>query len=321
LPSATDYRMSAGLWHALIQYVSQDLPADGWQKPIDVTELQVCSPSGMLPTNDCPTITTDVFIYGNEPTQADTLYQKVKVNKETGLLATVFTARDQIEENVYLNVPASVRTWAINAGLPVIPQGYDAIPMAAQNPLVQISSPALFSAVSGKVVITGTANIDSFESFTVQVGQGINPETWQQIGDTQSKPVTDGTLAAWDTTGLDGLYAIRLTVLSTNNEISTAVIQVTVDNQPPAIQFGYPTADAQVTPINGAVTLTASVTDTVAVARVEWWMDGKKIADQTIAPYSVVWSSTPGKHKLQLKAWDSAGNEISSDVIQFEVLK
>jgi membrane peptidoglycan carboxypeptidase len=320
-PAAVDYRMSAGLWHALIQYASLDLPADDWEKPLDVTEMQVCSPSGMLPTNNCPNITTDVFIFGNEPTQADTLYQKAKVNRETGLLATVYTPQDMIEENVYLNVPPAIRTWAINAGFSVLPQGYDAIPMTAANPLVQITSPVIFSSVKGKVTITGTANIDSFASYTIQVGRGINPDTWEQIGDTQTKPVVDGTLAIWDTSGLDGLYAIRLTVLSKNNEISTAVLQVTVDNVAPVIQISYPAADGQVTAINGAITLTASISDTVGVARVEWWLDGKLISEQTDAPYIVLWNSTPGKHKLQVKAWDKARNEADSETIQFEVVK
>lgn len=320
-PAAVDYRMSAGLWHALIQYTSLDLPADDWEKPLDVTEMQICSPSGMLPTADCPIITSDVFIYGNEPTQADTLYQKAKVNRETGLLATVYTPQDMIEENVFLNVPSNIRNWAINAGYAVLPQGYDAIPMTAANPLVQISSPVIFSSVKGKVTITGTANIDSFASYTIQVGQGIYPDTWQQIGETGTKPVVDGRLAIWDTNGLEGLYAIRLTVVSTNNEVSTSVIQVTVDNSAPVIQITYPAAAGEVIAINGAVTLTATISDTVGVARVEWWIDGKLISEQTDAPYIVSWSSTPGKHKLQVKVWDKAGNEADSEIIQFEVLK
>lgn len=316
-----DYQMSAGLWHALIQYTSLDLPADDWTKPLDVTEIQVCSPSGMLPTNDCPLITSDVFIFGNEPTQADTLYQKAKVNRETGLLATVYTPPDMIEENIYLNVPAEIRNWAINAGYAVLPQGYDAIPMTASNPLVQITSPVIFSPVKGKVIITGTANIDSFASYTVQVGQGINPDTWQQIGITGTKPVINGTLATWDTSGLEGLYAIRLTVVSKDNEVSTSVIQVTVDNVAPAIQITYPSAGGKVLAINGAVTLTVNISDMVGVARVEWWLDGKLISEQTDAPFIVLWNSTPGKHKLQVKAWDKAGNEAVSEIIQFEVTK
>mgnify|MGYP000980219906 CR=1 FL=1 len=317
----TDYRMSAGLWHALMMYSSKDLPADGWTKPIDVSEMQVCSPSGMLPTSDCPNVTTDVFIYGNEPTQADNLYQKAQVNRETGLLATVFTPKEMIEEDVFLNVPASIRTWAINAGFSVVPLGYDAISTTAVDPNVRLSSPVIFSPVRGKVTITGTANLDTLTSFNVQIGQGINPDSWQQVGETGNKSVVEDELAVWDTNGLDGLYAIRLNVVTTDNQIRSSVIQVTVDNQAPQVQVSYPAANSQVSSINGAVTLSASVSDTVGISRLEWWMDGKLIAEQTSAPFSVSWSSTKGSHSLEIKALDTAGNEATSETIEFDVIK
>jgi len=317
----TDYRMSAGLWQALIKYSSQTQPADDWSKPIDVTEMQVCSPSGMLPTSDCPIVTTDVFIYGNEPTTTDTLYQKAQINRETGLLATVFTPKEMIEEDVFLNVPASIRTWAINAGLSVLPLGYDAISMTDVDPNVQITSPVIFAPVRGKLTISGTANLESLVSFNVQVGRGINPESWQQVGDTQTSAVTDGALAEWDTTGLDGLYAVRLNVVTGNNQIHTSVIQVTVDNQAPQVSVAYPAADSQVTSINGAVTLSATVTDTVGISRLEWWMDGELIAEQTSAPFSLSWAATKGSHSVQVISWDTAGNEASSEVTKFEVIR
>jgi membrane peptidoglycan carboxypeptidase len=317
----TDYRMSAGLWQALIKYTTQSLPSDDWSKPIDVTEMQVCSPSGFLPTSDCPNVTTDVFIYGNEPTTTDTFFQKAQVNRETGLLATVFTPKEMIEEDVFLNVPAAYRTWAINAGLAVMPLGYDAISMTEVDPNVQITSPVIFSPISGNAVIQGTANLDSLVSFNVQIGRGINPESWQQVGDTQTSPVIDGVLAEWDTTGLDGLYAVRLNVVTGDNQIHTSVIQVTVDNQAPQVAVAYPAAGAQVTSINGAVTLSANVTDTVGISRLEWWMDGELIAEQTSAPYSLSWQATKGSHSLQVKAWDTAGNETTSEVTEFEIIK
>jgi membrane peptidoglycan carboxypeptidase len=234
--SNLDTRMAESLWRALMQYASANDAEEGWTRPLDVNEIQVCSPSGMLPTAICPDITSDVFIAGNEPTQVDNFYQKVKVNRETGLLATIFTPASLVEERTYINVPDSLRDWAAAAGLAVPPLGYDAIPVSQTNPQLQITHPAVFSPVSGIVEIDGSANPIDFASYTVQFGQGINPDTWQQIGETQTHPVENGTLALWDTTGLEGLYALRLTVVQKDNQIQTAVIQVTVDNTPPVIQ-------------------------------------------------------------------------------------
>jgi membrane peptidoglycan carboxypeptidase len=317
--SPLDVRMSAGLWHAMIQYSTQSLPDNSWVQPADVSTIQVCSPSGMLPTSICPTITNDVFLNGNEPTQTDTLYEKLSVNRETGLLATVFTPTEDIEDRVYLNVPSTIREWASAAGLAVPPLGYDAISTVQSNPQVQISSPSLFAPVSGKVTIQGTANLDHFASYQVQVGQGINPQTWQQVGAAGTSAVTDGKLAIWDTTGLDGLYAICLNVINQSNQISTAVIQVTVDNVPPLIQITYPQKDSALTLTSSVITLSADVTDQVGVARVEWWLDGKKLGERSQAPFTYLWTPAAGQHKLQIKAFDSAGNSSASEVLNFNV--
>ncbi|MHC1740296.1 MAG: penicillin-binding protein [Anaerolineaceae bacterium] len=318
--SPLDVRMAAGLWHAMIQYSTQGFADVSWSQPVDVSSIQVCAPSGMLPTAICPNITSDVFLMGNEPTQADNLYVKLSVNRETNLLATVFTPAELIEDRVYLNVPTSLRAWAASAGLPIPPQGYDAISAAQTNPQVQITSPSLFAPVSGKVNISGTAATDNFASYSIQIGQGINPQTWQQVGATVKFPVEGGNLAVWNTTGLDGLYAIRLNVVDQNNQIQTAVIQVTVDNVPPAIRVTYPLDKSQILPINNVVTLNAEVTDQVGVSIVEWWMDGKKIGERTQSPFTFLWTPTKGKHTLQIKASDSADNQSQSESINFEII-
>jgi membrane peptidoglycan carboxypeptidase len=318
--SNLDARMAAGVWRALFQFASADQPDEGWSRPLDVNEVQICSPSGMLPTALCPNITSDVFIAGNEPTQPDTLYEKLEVNRETGLLATVFTPASLVEERTFLNVPDTLRSWAESAGLAVPPLGYDTISTAPTNPNIEISSPSLFTAVHGKVTISGTANLQDLASFGVQFGQGINPDTWQQIGDSQTAPVVNGTLAEWDTAGLEGLYALRLNVVQKNNQIQTAVIQVTVDNTPPLVSIVSPQEGSKVTPSNGIVLLTANASDNVALERVEFWLDGKEVEERSVAPYTSLWTATQGSHTLQIKAFDSAGNESDSVSIQFTVL-
>jgi Membrane carboxypeptidase (penicillin-binding protein) len=314
-----DPNMPAGLWHALMQYSTQNFADHTWSEPADVSTIQVCVPSGMLPTTICPNIANDVFLMGNEPTQADTLYVKLDVNRETGLLATVFTPVESIEEGVFLNVPANLRDWASSAGLKVAPQGYDAIAVTQPNPQVQITSPSLFSPISGKVTISGTAATSDFASYSVQVGQGINPQDWQQVA-TGTTAVSNGQLAEWDTTGLDGLYAIRLNVVAQNNQIQTSVIQVTVDNVPPVIQITSLSDGDQIQPRNNVLTLSATVTDEVSVAKVEWWIDGKLIGSRTQPPFTYLWTPVPGKHTLQIKASDSAGNQSASEIVNFQVL-
>ncbi|MDP1714784.1 MAG: transglycosylase domain-containing protein [Anaerolineales bacterium] len=221
-------RFPAVLWNALMQTVSEGQPADGWTAPPGVTAMTVCDPSGMLPTRECPNLVTEVFLEGSEPIQADNMYRQFSVNRETGLLATVFTPPELIDTRVYMLVPESARDWALNAGLDVPPTSYDAIQSPPVNAVANITSPQLFADVNGMVQIIGTASGDEFSYYRVQVGKGLNPQEWIQLGGDVTTPVERGVLVEWDTKGLSGLYAVQLVVVREDQVVDTAVIQVTI---------------------------------------------------------------------------------------------
>jgi len=210
-----------------MQIASQDLPAEGWPVPADVSVINVCDPSGMLPTPDCPNLVSEVFLNGNEPLQSDNMFRKYAVNRETGYLATVFTLPQLIEQRVYFVVPSEARSWAESAGLEIPPATYDVIQSPQVNPDVNITLPKLFTEVSGEVPITGTAAGEDFVSYRVLVGEGLNPQEWIQVA-AGTEPVNNGLLAEWDTSNLSGLYAVQLQVVRTDQRVDTAVIQVTV---------------------------------------------------------------------------------------------
>jgi membrane peptidoglycan carboxypeptidase len=220
-------RIPAVLWNALMQMASQNLPREGWPIPADVSVINVCDPSGMLPTAECPNLVSEVFLNGNEPIQPDNMFRKYAVNRETGLLATVFTLPQLIEERVYLVVPSDARSWAESAGLEIPPSTYDVIQSPQVNPAVNITSPELFAEVNGEVQIRGTAAGEEFVSYRILIGQGLNPQEWIQVA-VGNEPVTDDLLAAWNTSELSGLYAVQLQVVRTDQRLDTAIIQVTV---------------------------------------------------------------------------------------------
>ncbi|MCB0118958.1 MAG: transglycosylase domain-containing protein [Anaerolineales bacterium] len=221
-------RFPAVLWSALMQAASENKPADGWSTPQGITSMTVCDPSGMLPTRECPNLVTEIFLNGSEPTQGDNLFREFFVNRETGLLATVFTPPELIDKRVYMIVPDEARDWAQSVGIEVPPTNYDAIQAPPVNPYTNITAPQLFADVSGNVLILGTASGDDFQYYRVQVGKGLNPQEWIQLGEDNSSPVDGGLLAEWDTTGLSGLYAVQLIVVRNDQKVDTAVIQVTV---------------------------------------------------------------------------------------------
>jgi len=228
VPRGVTPRFPASLWSVLTQIASENLPADGWSPPPGITPMMVCDPSGMLPTRDCPNLVTEVFLNGSEPTQPDTMFREFSINRETGLLATVFTPPELVDNRIYMIVPEEARDWALSQSMDIPPDSYDAIQAPPIKAYANITAPQLFADVDGKVLILGTAAGDDFQYYRVQVGKGLNPQEWIQLGEDNYTAVDGGLLAEWDTSELSGLYAVQLIVVRSDKVVDTAVIQVTV---------------------------------------------------------------------------------------------
>jgi hypothetical protein len=124
---------------------------------------------------------------------------------------------------------------------------------------------------------------------------------------------------AWDTSTLpNGTHTLHAVATdAANNSAGTAPISVTVSNAPPdttppTVSIGAPAAGATV---SGTTTVSASATDNVGVAKVEFYVDGALYVTDTTAPYSFAWNSTQsgdGSHTLQVVAADAAGNLASA---------
>jgi membrane peptidoglycan carboxypeptidase len=312
-------RLPAGLWYALMQTASRDLPPDDWNAPAGITSMEVCDPSGLLPTSDCPTIVREVFANGGEPTQPDNLYRVYEINRETGFLATVFTPPQLVEERVYLAFPPAARDWAEANGFSTPPDSYDAIQPVNANPDVYITTPSMFADVRGEIEIIGTAGGEDLDHYRVLVGQGLNPPKWVQLGDDSENLVADDTLAFWDTSELNGLYAVQLQAVRTDRRVDTAVIQVTVDNTSPEVSITYPQdGDELEYASNRQITFQVGASDNLSLAVVEFFVDGVLIGSAEDPPFVLTWNARRGEHRLQVLAHDRAGNEREEE-IQFVI--
>ncbi len=307
-------RVSADLWHALMQYAVRDLPSESWEMPSGIVTVPVCDPSGLLPTAVCPNVVNEIFLEGRQPVQVDTLYQTFQVNSETGLLATVFTPPELVEKRTYMVVPPNARQWAKTAGLPTPPTAYDTVQKPPVLPDVHISTPEMFSDGRATLEIRGSAKGTDFVSYRLEYGQGLYPVAWMQIGTDSRKPVTEGLLGEWDTTGLDGLYALRLMVVRSDQRVDQAVVQVTLDNTAPQVAITYPQAGQTISAAQEPqLALQAQASDPF-LNKVGFYVDNKLVGQSSVAPFGVIWSAKSGGHTLKVVATDLAGNTTEASL-------
>lgn len=315
---------AAPIWHAIMRYTSRDQPQEGWVTPPGISTMEVCDPSGLLPTLYCPNVVREVFVHGTEPTHYDNLYRPFLINMETDKLATLSTPLDLIEEMVYLIPPPEAVEWARQAGIEQPPQEYDTLyEESVFDPQVNINSPIPFDILRGEVVVRGDARSEEFRYYRLQYGQGLNPVRWIQIGEDETTPVTQGLLGRWDTEGLSGLYTLQLVVVKTDGRIATAVIHVTTDNQPPRIQLLSPKPGDEFTwPNDREVVVEVEVSDEISLAKVIFYLDDRPIDTVTSPPYSTRWSvGQAGEHEVYVRAYDTAGNMAESERVEINILR
>jgi hypothetical protein len=268
----------------------------------------------MLPTLQCPTVVSEVFLTGQEPTQPDNLYQVYQINRETGRLATVFTPPELVEERIYLNIPPEASTWAEIIGMEAPPTTYDLINNPDMSPDVGITVPEMFAYQKGLITIEGVAQGPGFTSYRLQAGQGINPTGWIVVQEETTTPVSSGTLGVWDTDGRNGLYALQLIVLREDQQVDTITVQVTLDNEAPQVAITYP-VDQQIyqTNQNAIFTFLVEAGDNLGLDRVEYYLDGELVSTQYRPPFAYPWNSQPGPVLLTVKAVDNAGNSTQAE--------
>lgn len=314
-------KQAASLWHAVIRYASQDLPAQAWTTPPGIKTIEVCDPSGMLPTADCPKTVLEVFLEGNEPLHIDPLYRSFQVNRDTGNLATIFTPPELVDSRVYLVAPPLAAGWARQADLPLPPQTYDSIYIPIPSSQVQITSPAMFSHIKGKVNIYGNAGENEILFFRLQVGRGLYPTHWVQIGQDKLTSPKDELLGEWDTQGFSGLYALQLQVVYQDRRIEKHIIQVTVDNELPHISILSPEESQHfVLKDEADVILNVQASDNFQLFKVDFFVDQRPVASVNHPPFIASWKASAGDHMLRARAVDLAGN-ASEARLEFSVGK
>jgi penicillin-binding protein 1C len=93
-PALIGKKMAAPLFFEIVSAIKnqmRDLPAlHSYPERMNLTKVDVCQASGMLPARTCPLTEKVWFIPGKSPIQTDTIYREIAINQQTGLRACKF---------------------------------------------------------------------------------------------------------------------------------------------------------------------------------------------------------------------------------------
>jgi len=129
---------AAPIWHDIMVEALQGQPAIPFARPASLLQAEVCALSGLLPTPDCPLRRSEWFIPGTVPTEPDTWYRRVTMDRRTGRPADVNTPPDDRVERLIVVYPPELAEWAREQG---IPAGEEAVTGGEGQPVVQVISP------------------------------------------------------------------------------------------------------------------------------------------------------------------------------------
>ena len=184
------------------------------------------------------------------------------------------------------------------------------------GPTVSLTAPMSGATISGTVPVTATAS-DNVGVAGVQFlldGNNLGAED-----------TTAPYSISWDTsTATNGSHVLTARARdAAGNSTTSAATTVTVaapDSSPPTVAITSPADNAQVTDI---VNVTASASDNVGVAGVQFLVDGvSNGVEDTTAPYVLTWDSrgvSNGVHTLAARARDAAGNSALSTTVTVNV--
>jgi penicillin-binding protein 1C len=103
---------AAPIWHQFIRTVLTGMPERTFIRPEGLIQEEVCSLSGLLPTETCPYRRWEWFIEGTQPTQPDTSYRQVQIDTATGRLADDTTPPNRRTNITVLDLPPAAHSWA-----------------------------------------------------------------------------------------------------------------------------------------------------------------------------------------------------------------
>ena len=214
---------AAPIWAETLRALLQGQPEETFLRPAGLTQTQVCTYSGLLPTPLCDQTHLEWFLDGTQPTQPDTIYRQIEVDSATGLPANAATPADRRQKLTVFDFPPQLQRWAHAQSLPLF---------------ADFSSPT-GNAVTPLLAITSPQNGDTYQlsDQTALTNQQLPVEILAGPGVTQVSLWLDGTQVQtfgtpperfwWPLT--EGPHTFQARGVDTNGQtVVSALVQITV---------------------------------------------------------------------------------------------
>ncbi|HUL44373.1 MAG TPA: Ig-like domain-containing protein [Bacteroidota bacterium] len=190
--------------------------------------------------------------------------------------------------------------------------GAGTLPPDTIKPVVALTSPANGDSVAGNVTVNVTAT-DNVSIASVQL-------------------IVNGAVAAtdfsapysftWNTIGLNGPQTLAAKAIDGSGNSSTTptiTVFVVTDNIKPVVTLIAP---ANGDTVSGATILSATATDNMKVANVQFLVNGSVVGTVTSAPYSFAWNTLglTGQELVAARASDPSGNVSTTPSVSVTVI-
>jgi archaellum component FlaF (FlaF/FlaG flagellin family) len=211
-----------------------------------------------------------------------------------------------------------------NASHTLVTKAYDAVGnvgtsasvgFSVNNVIADITAPSVTASVTGS---SGTITLAANANDNV----GVARVDFLVDGVVKGSDATSPYALSLDSTTLSNAAHLLIANAydAAGNVGSSIAVSFTVANT--VADTSAPTATASVTGSSGTITLNASASDNLGVAKVEFLVDGTLKGSDTSSPYALPLDSNTlvnGNHTLVAKAYDAAGNVGNSAAVTFAI--
>jgi hypothetical protein len=279
---------------------------------------------------------------GTEPSLTNLRYERsnangswtgIVVGSQTGGDGNVFAANATINQNDWGLVPVSTteiyvfRRKSNGSGVDAASYNAAANTWSAMSPAPPSfgagqsfkAGAGLFGATDGKNVWVCVINTDVSNSILCARFDGTAWTPWSAVSGTDIGTQNRNYISGFPRVG-NNQVGLIWTEGSSLFDIVTYSFVTSADVKAPIVSLSAP---ASGTTVSGTISITATASDNVGVAGVQFRLDGADLgSEDTLGPYTISWNTTTavnGTHTLTAMARDAAGNMATSGSVSVTV--